>query len=463
MSAEKWGIKLKKNILSSTNHNTPEWLRDAKFGIYTHWGIYSVHGTVPNTTWYSHFLYDGREREVEHHIKTYGELQKFGYTDFIPMFTGEKFDADEWAECFKNAGAKFAGPVGEHHDGFSMWKTDLNKFNSFNMGPKRDVVAELEKAIRGHDMRFMVALHHAENYWFLSRVKGTDSMKPEFETIFSKVGIWSKEKFAKFWLDKTIEVIDKFSPDMLWFDFGLKEIPDIYKQKILKYYYNKGDVALTYKNRDLMVGSGTIDLELGRYNDVQHNNWITDTTIDAGEAWGYMNNAKYKTPISLIHYLIDNVAKNGMLLLNVGPKADGTLPEEAKHILYKMGKWLKLNGEAIYGTTPWYASIEGPTKMEKNGGFTESEELNYTTEDIRYTAKDNYIYATILARPKNEVTLKSVSFYLLETEIECIELLGIDKKLNFKVCGEKIKVEIPYTNNLEYAFVLKITRKKIII
>ena len=449
---------------SLREHTTPAWLREAKFGIYTHWGPYSVPACGPNTTWYSNHLYKQQKAELKYHRQHFGPLEKFGYTDFFPLFTAEKFDAGEWAETFANAGAKFAGPVGEHHDGFSMWKTDLNEFNSFNTGPKRDIVGELEKAYRAQGMKYMVALHHAENYWFLERVPGTDSVNPKFEAIFSKVGIWPREKFVKLWYAKTIEIIDKYSPDLLWFDFGLKEIPDIYKRTLLQYYYNDAiaknkEVAVTYKYHDLPAGMGMIDLELGRYNQVQYNEWITDSTVDDGQAWGYMNGAKYKTPARVIHYLIDNVSKNGYLLLNVGPKADGTFPEEAKEILSETGKWLKVNGEAIYGTSPWYTAGEGPVEMKKSGSFTEEEELKYTGKDIRYTAKDNSLYAILLGWPGKEAVLNSVMPYFAEGELESIELLGCDKKLNFKIDGLAVKVEMPGVKPCEHAYTLKINRK----
>ena len=157
-------------------HQTPQWLRDAKFGIYTHWGIYSVPAHGPNGTWYPYFMYREGSPQYEYHLKTYGHPSKFGYKDFIPMFTAEKFDPDEWAELFTQAGAKFAGPVGEHHDGFAMWDTRYSEWNAAKMGPRRNVVGELEKAIRKQDMRFMVALHHAENWWFFPH------WRPEFDT-----------------------------------------------------------------------------------------------------------------------------------------------------------------------------------------------------------------------------------------------------------------------------------------
>src|SRR6056297_410116 len=150
---------------SIRTHALPEWFRDGKFGIYTHWGLYSVPGRGPNGTWYPYNMYRPGTPQHEYHTKTYGRPEEFGYKDFIPMFTAERFDADEWAETFAGAGAAFAGPVAEHHDGFSMWDSAVNEWNAARMGPSLDVTGLLAEAIRKQDMRFMVALHHAENWW----------------------------------------------------------------------------------------------------------------------------------------------------------------------------------------------------------------------------------------------------------------------------------------------------------
>ncbi|RLE07276.1 hypothetical protein DRJ00_08415, partial [Candidatus Aerophobetes bacterium] len=392
---------------SLRTHIIPKWFQNAKFGIYTHWGIYSVPACGPNGTWYPYNMYREGTPQYEYHVKTYGHPSKFGYKDFIPMFKGEKFDPDEWAELFKKAGAQFAGPVGEHHDGFSMWDSQVNEWNAARMGPKRDVVGELEKAIRKQGMRFMVALHHAENWWFFPHwEKEYDTSDPRYAGLYGPLhnlewekGIPKLEKiedewrlqdkptkeFLDKWLTKIREVIDKYQPDMLWFDFGLRFVQEHYKREFLAYYYNKAEewgkeVVVTYKWHDLVPGSGVTDLELGRFDQLTYHLWITDTTVDVGGGWSYLRDAKYKTATELVHYLVDNVSKNGLMLLNVGPKSNGEIPEEARKILLEIGKWLEVNGEAIYGTTPWLAYGEGPTKMPKSGMFSEKEEVRYTSE-----------------------------------------------------------------------------------
>lgn len=443
---------------------TPQWLRDEKFGIYTHWGVYSVHACGPNTTWYSHNLYRGGEFERKHfesHFGTFGPDN--GYSDLVGRFTAEKFDADEWAEIFRNAGARFAGPVAIHHDGFAMWRTETTPFNAWDRGPRRDIVGEQEAAFLRQGLRFMTALHHAENYWFLETLPGTDAVRPENAYMFSRRDKWPYDRFCRLWLAQCSEIIRRYRPDMLWFDFGLHAIPDAWKMRMLQDYLAMAEEngiapALCYKNSCMPSGQGLIDLELGRFNEMRCHDWITDTTVDAGQGWGYMEGATYKTGARLIHYLIDNVSKNGYMLLNVGPMADGTIPPQAQETLREIGAWLSVNGEAVYGTHPWYAFGEGPTEMHSSGMFSESEELHYTPQDIRYTAAGNSVYATVLARPAGDVLLGQVMPNLIPGEILSVKLLGHGRPLPYREEGENLRVAFPADAPQQPAYVLKITR-----
>ena len=411
---------------SLRTHVTPQWFRDAKFGIYTHWGVYSVPACGPNGTWYPYNMYRKGTAQHDYHVKTYGPPSEFGYKDFIPMFTGEKFDPDEWAELFKRAGARFAGPVGEHHDGFAMWDSRHTEWNAARMGPKRDVVGELEKAIRKQGMRFLVALHHAENWWFFPHwEKDCDTADPRYTGLYGPLhntdaepgkDFFDQEKpsqtFLERWKAKILEVIDNYRPDMLWFDFGLRGVQEQYKREFLAYYYNRAqdwgrDVVVTYKWNDLVPGAAVVDLELGRFGELTYHEWITDTSVDDQGAWSYVQEAGCKPVRTLVHNLVDNVSKNGYLLLNVGPKPNGEIPEPAKACLLGMGRWLEINGEAIYGTTPWMTYGEGPTQMPKTGSFSEDQEVEYGAQDIRFTAKGNVLYATCLGWPGQRVTIAS--------------------------------------------------------
>jgi len=398
----------------------PKWLRDGKFGIYTHWGIYSVHAYGENTTWYSFAMYRDPDSEARKHFeKTFGKLTpEFGYKDLIPKFTAEKFDASEWAELFKKSGAKFAGPVAEHHDGFAMWDTKYSNWNAAKMGPKRDIVGELAEAIKKRDMKFVTAFHHAAN-WFFFPVwdKRYDTGDPKYSGLYGQPhaeGATRNQEFLDEWYGKIIEVIDNYSPDFIWFDFALDSIPEGYVKDFLAYYYNdaqaKGkEVIVTYKGNDLVPGSGVRDLELGQEPKLTYHEWITDSTVDDRGAWGYADDLIFKSANRVVDNLVDRVSKNGYLLLNVGPKPDGTIPEEARELLLEVGEWLEINGDAIYGTTPWLIASEGPTNLGEASaiGFNESNVV-YTSKDIRFTVKGDSLYATFLAWPGEKAIIETL-------------------------------------------------------
>ena len=408
--------------------HVPKWLRDGKFGIYTHWGPYAVHAYGSNTTWYSNSMYMDKDSEARRHFEEkFGKLiPNFGYKDLIPMFTAEKFNPDEWAELFQKSGAKFAGPVAEHHDGFAMWDTKYSEWNAAKMGPKRDVVGELEKAIKKRDMKFVTAFHHAKNWSFFPVWDSQyDTGDPQYAGLYGqphKQGALRNQAFIDEWYGKIIEVIDKYSPDFIWYDFDLDAIPEGYVKDFLAYYYNHAEsrgkeVVVTYKGHDLVPQTGVRDLELGQEPQLTYHEWITDSTVDDRGAWGYADDLVFKSPNRLIDNLVDRVSKNGYLLLNVGPKADGTIPERAKEVLLAMGAWLKVNGEAIYGTSPWTIAAEGPTNLgaANQSGFNESNVV-YTGEDIRFTVKGDTIYATFLAWPGDRAVITALRALGLEAD-----------------------------------------------
>ncbi|MEM8565731.1 MAG: alpha-L-fucosidase [Bacteroidota bacterium] len=400
--------------------STPQWLRDGKFGIYTHWGLYSVHAYGENTTWYSHQLYMDEESEARKHFEdTFGSIKNTGYKDLIPKFTAEHFNADEWVALFKKAGAKFVGPVAEHHDGFAMWDTKYSDWNAAKMGPKKDIVGEFEAAARKHNLKFVTAFHHAANWWFFPVWdERYDTGNPEYAGLYGqphKEGAMRTQEALEEWYNKIIEVIDNYGPEFIWFDFALDEIPEGVVKDFMAYYYNWAldndkEVMITYKGHDLIPNSGVRDLELGQEPNLTYNEWITDNSVDDRGAWGYAENLTFKAPNRLIDNLVDRVSKNGYLLLNVGPKPDGTIPEGAEEVLLAMGRWLEVNGEAVYGTTPWLIPGEGPTNLDEapsSIGFNESDQI-YTSKDIRFTMKKDNLYATFLDWPGEVATLTSL-------------------------------------------------------
>jgi alpha-L-fucosidase len=391
--------KYEPNWTSLKQIPTPQWLQNGKFGIYTHWGPYAVHAYGSNTTWYSYGLYLDEEGEARKHFEeNFGKLTpEYGYKDLIPLFTAEKFDAEEWADLFQKAGAKFAGPVAEHHDGFAMWDTKYSEWNAAKMGPKRDVVGELEKAIKKREMKYVTAFHHAANWFFFPvHDKRYDTGDPKNAGLYGQFHQPGEMR------------------NFIWFDFALDALPEGYVKDFLAYYYNHADekkkeVVVTYKGHDIVPGAGVRDLELGQEPNITYNDWITDSSVDDRGAWGWANDLTFKTPNRLVDNLIDRVSKNGYLLLNVGPKPDGTIPEGAKEVLLEMGGWLNVNGEAIYNTTPWFVAAEGPTNLGEASaiGFNESN-VEYTPEDIRFTVNGDNLYATFLDWPGDKAVITTI-------------------------------------------------------
>lgn len=416
-----------------THPKAPEWFRDAKFGIYCHWGPYSV--PAFGDEWYPRNMFIKGSRENLFHIQKYGDPSKFGYDGFVPMFTAEKFNADEWADLFLRSGAKFAGPVAEHHDGFAMWDSKLTPWNAVDMGPKQDIVGKLEKAIRKRGMKFIATFHHSRNASWEMNGQWTghyDHIRTDYPDVLKDpkkaflYGYMPHDKFVDMWKGKLYEVIDKYHPDLLWFDFSVNEIPDKDQREFLAYYFNHSpgqEVLVTCKNFDFPKSVTVEDFEKGRLEDTTEDTWLTDDTISWG-SWSYTTDLELKDTGTIVKTLADIVSKNGELLLNASPKADGSFPEDQKKVLYGVGDWLKINGEAIYNTRPWLIYGEGPTKMAKGGHFVGK--VDYTEKDIRYTqSKDGKtLYVIILGKPKpGPIQLKSVR--LTRTlSLPSAELLG---------------------------------------
>ena len=339
-------------------HSNVRWFDDAKFGIYCHWGAFSVPAFCSEKDfgdeWYSYHMYIKGTGVNAYHGQHYGALNKFGFKDFIPMFKAEKFDPDSWADLFRKAGARFAGPVTMFADGFAMWDSRLTRWNSVNMGPRRDVVGELAQAIRKQDMKFVSTFHHHWRWgWFPTMDKTTDTADPEYADLYGPPLPRSASllrhdpepkpdrEFCEWWLSLMGEVIDRYRPDLLWVDDKMEVMDEQYRKELLAYYYDKAaewgrEVVLTYKHDDLPPGAAVLDVERGRLDKLAADKWLTDDSID-WNSWGYTQNHSYKSSRRLIHELIDIVSKNGNLLLNVGPMADGTFPERRAEM--PAGNW----------------------------------------------------------------------------------------------------------------------------
>jgi len=455
-------------------HKDPAWFGDAKFGIYFHWGPYSV--PAFDTEWYSRNMYIEGTRANQYHRLVYGPPSSFGYKDFIPLFRAEKFDAEEWADLFRKAGAKFAGPVTEHADGFSMWDSKLSRWNAAQMGPQRDVVGEMAKAIRNQHLKFITTFHHQWLWgWYPTLDKTLDTSDPKYAGLYGppapsspfdyiKVTPAPPQEFQDMWENKVKEVIYKFQPDLLWFDSRMNIIDERHRIDLFTFYYNKAEqwqreVGVAYKEKDLPSAVGIEDLERGRMSKIVSEDWLNDDAID-WNSWSYVQKPAYKSVDRLVTELVDIVSKNGNLLLDITPMASGVIPAEVKERLLEVGDWLRVNGEAIYETRPWKIFGEGPTKVQE-GQFGEEKIPDFTAQDIRFTSRWKTLYAIALNWPQatREFVIKSLNAkdaLISKSEVAGIRMLGSEEKLSWQQDAQGLKISLPLQKPGKYACVFKI-------
>lgn len=429
----------------------PDWYRNAKFGIFIHWGVYSVPSF--GSEWYSRCMYIKEDRCFEHHVKTYGPHNKFGYKDFIPLFKAEKFSADAWADLFKKAGAKYVVPVAEHHDGFQMYASEISHWNAAEMGPCRNVLGELKEAVEERGMTLGASTHRVEHWFFMGHGREFDSdvKEPMQRGDFywpampeaNHHDLYSEptptEEFLQDWLVRCCELVDKYRPKLVYFDWWIQHHSvKPYLKKFAAYYYNRAaewgvQVAITYKHEAFMFGCAVPDVERGQFAEIKPFFWQTDTAI-ARNSWCYTEGNDFKPAKGLICDLVDIVSKNGTFLLNVGPKPDGTISEQDTAVLTEIGEWMAVNSEAIYGTKVWRKFGEGPTKI-KEGQFTDGAEKVFTSEDIRFTVKGENLYCTVLSWPEDgHVVIKSLGH---SADANLPEFHGIVKDVDVLGCADK--------------------------
>ena len=450
---------------SLTKHAVPEWFKDAKFGIYTHWGPVTVGAEdgPGGVQWYGRNMYVPNSPTFEYHRKRFGDQHKVGYKDIVPLFKAEKFDAEVWAELFAAAGAKFAGPVAIHHDNFAMWDSALTEWDSMDKSPKRDFTAELEKAIRKRGMKFIATFHHAFAWRYFEPALKFDAADGKYAGLYCQPrepGSPPSKKYMDKWLGMVNEVVDKYKPDLTWFDFGLSSVitPE-YQRRMFADYYNWAakhgrKVSVAHKHRDIHQHTGILDFERGREDRLTPYPWLTDTSVGP---WFHQKSSRFKTVNELVDVLVDIVSKNGCMLLNVGPQADGAIPDRGKNILHGIGAWLKVNGEAIYDTRPWQTFGEGPT-LNTGGGFSENKDKPYTSQDIRFTqSKDGKtLYVITLGWPEREMTIRSMKVDAAADNAR-VELLSCGR-VKCRVNKQKqLIIQPPAQRAGDHAFAFKLT------
>jgi alpha-L-fucosidase len=468
------------DFTSLTAYTPPQWLADAKLGIFIHWGLYSVPAYAHE--WYPRNMYIQGNHEYEYHLKTYGPHKNFGLKDFIPMFKAEKFDPEAWADAFCGAGARYVVPVAEHHDGFQMYKSALSRWNAYEMGPKRDILREVLGACEKRGILPCCSTHRAEHWWFLSHGKKFESdipQNPARDDMYwpsmpeaPNNDIYSKPvptaEYVEDWFARCVEMTEIAKPRMVYFDWWVKHTafkPVL--RRFIAYYYNRAaewgfHPAVALKDDAMPFGSVIPEMERGGFTEAKPYLWQSCTST-ARNSWCHTGQNEYKTPVEIIQNLIDVVSKNGVLLLNVGPKADGSIPAQDLAILRDLGSWLKVNGEAVYGSSPWKVSMEGPVNV-KGGGFSESA-LDYTSEDIRFTVNKGKIYAAVMKCPEDgKVKIGNLgganeegTWHAFGGVIEHVRLLGYeDKPLTWKVDGTGLHTEFKGVKS-EFPVVLEVT------
>ncbi|WP_109829359.1 alpha-L-fucosidase [Reichenbachiella versicolor] len=463
---------------SLKEYEIPQWMKDSKFGIFIHWGPNSAAELY--TDWYPRWMYldsgnvnpqTGKittskpHPAVAYHREKFGDQKDFGYKDLIPLWTMENFNPVEWVDVFKKSGAQYVVPVAEHHDGFALYESSVTRWNAVDMGPKRDVLKDLTDEIKRQGLICGVSSHLAFNYNFYNQKAHFDTGDPQYADLYApphQMGdSVTSEWLAEVWWPRTKEIIDKYDPDILWFDFYLDRPEFVpYHKKLAAYYYNSGlkrntDVVLQTKNfrfESYKKGTHMLDLERSKMDSIRSEYWQTDTSIGKN-SWYYTTNWKPKEAGELIADLVDIVSKNGCLLLNIGPRKDGIIPDDQKKTLLDMGKWLKINGEAIYGSKYWEVFGEGPTRSA-TGHLSESKNKKFTEEDIRFTTNDGYLYAIALEPADDEVNIKYLNSGKMK--VDKISLLGYEGDIEFDQNEEQMTIKLPQNTGLEHSLVFKI-------
>lgn len=477
---------------SLAKHETPQWFEDAVLGIYFHWGVYSVPAFG---CWGGRNMYqpDGGTSEAWGHIddkyeNTYDYVSQvygtpgleFGYKDFIPMFKAENWNPDEWAALFKKSGADFAGPVAIHHDGFAMWDSENHEYNSGDMGPKRDVVGEILEAVSKQDMNTFASFHYYTNWFFFNPGRmispfRTDVNDPKYSGLYGPVrdvkGSWQNEpisqKFQEAWYKNVIEVIDKYSPDQLWFEIGFSDkdcIGEDYVKSVLAHHFNTAEklhkeVVVTRKDEDLPLSCSVLDIEAGELSDAQEVVWQTDISLGHNHSWAYSPDAVCRPVNMIVDEIVDRKSKNGITLLSIAPMADGTIPPSQVEGLKELGKWMKINKEALYASTPAPFADGGPD--------------TWRTGTIRFTQKGKFLYAIELGNELLEMEqadeygtsmIPQIPFKIpgvTPVSGSEIKMLGSNEKLIWRQEGNDLIIEkLPETLPCDYAWTFKIQCKE---
>lgn len=467
---------------SLKTYQAPEWFRDAKFGIWAHWGPQAV---GRSGDWYARWMYVPGHPIFAQHLKQYGHPSEFGYKDIIPLWKAEKFDPQALMNLYVAAGAKYFVSMGVHHDNFDLWNSRHHRWNALAMGPKRDIVGAWRDEARRRGLRFGVSEHlgASHNWFYPSHLYNQfwpklgvdyDGADPQYADLYhpkhnepykGHADTWytTNPAYHQIWFNRVRDLIDSYEPDLLYSDGGIPfgEVG----RSLVAHYYNSsiarhGRVEAVYNCKGGAETAGEFypeacvqDVERGVMSGINPRPWQTDTS---NGDWFYRDGDRYKTAPDVIRMLADIVSKNGNLLLNVVLYPDGSLPPESHTLVSELAPWMRVNAEAIHGTRPWTVYGEGPTQIV-SGAFKESAE--YTAEDIRFTTKGHTLYAITLGEPRGRVTINSLGRGAGHEKraVKSVHLLGLAQPLKFQQADGALVIELPPRLPTPHASAFKIS------
>jgi alpha-L-fucosidase len=458
------------------NHHTPAWFNPAKFGIFIHWGLYSIPARI--NEWYIRHMYTS---DVKWHTEHYGPPDKFGYKDFIPLFTVPNYHPEEWALLFKQAGAKYAVPVAEHHDGFAMWNSDITPWCAGKMGPKRDLTGELATAVKKQGMIFGLSTHRMEHHDFAYPAPEVpnDQFDPRYAGFYGPPipgnmnDAGASQIFQEDWLARVQELIDKYEPQLIYFDNGVNpRAYDPVKLRAAAYYFNRATQwgkEVTFATKDVAYLAGSVqDFEKQQRAPrwIYPPAWQVDDSL--GSTWGYTDGMTYRSADNVLRELIELSSQGGNLMLNISPTGDGSIPEAQQKILLTIGEWLRVNGEGIYNSRPWIRYGEGPgvpaeCPPDWKGGSTANQvdsmkgrpRTPITESDFRFTVADGKMYAFGYKYPATNASIRSLNSNA--ARVERVTLLGSSPTpVKFRQTSEALVVTMPPAPDSTMPYALRI-------
>ena len=465
---------------SLKSYEPPQWFRDAKFGIWAHWGPQSA----PEAgDWYARNMYMQGSRQYEYHVQHYGHPSKFGFKDIIPTWKASEFDAEYLVSLYKKAGAKYFVSMGVHHDNFDLWNSKHTRWNAVNMGPKKNIAGMFRQAALNHGLKFGMSEHLWITYKWFSTSHGSDKTGPlagvpydgvnranwdlytDDQTVYWDLP-WNAdgipESWKQRWYLRIKDLIDQNQPDLLYTDgplpfeaYGLNIVAHLYNSSAAR---NGGRVAAVYNSKrpeDCAAGTCVLDVERGIVDKIWPQPWQTDTSV--GD-WHYRRDDSYKSPKTVVDMLVDVVSRNGNLLLNFPLPNGGRLNETELNILSEITEWMSVNSDGIYGTRPWKIFGEGPAATaapSDDAKFNESKRKELTSEDVRFTTKRDALYAFVMGVPGREAVVRSLATEGNARKVQNVELLGA-ARVEWTQDAAGLRVKLPERKPSKYALGLRI-------